>query len=217
MKPLNKILIANRGEIAIRIARAASDLGLQTVSIYSEEDTSSLHCYRTDVSDALEAKGAAAYLDIDRIVAIAKEHQCDAVHPGYGFLSENAEFADRLQSEGIVFVGPRSEVLKLLGDKVTARQIAKDSGVPVLGGTSNAISVQEAIAFFESLPEGQGMIIKAVAGGGGRGMRLVTQADEIEEAYTRCASEAKAAFGNDALYAEHFFCGSPTHRGADSW
>ena len=208
MKPIKKLLIANRGEIAIRIARAASDLGLQTVSVYSEEDATSLHRYRTDSAKSLDAKGVAAYLNMDRIVAIAKELQCDAVHPGYGFLSENADFADRLQSAGIVFVGPSSNVLKQLGDKVTARQIAEDSGVPVLEGSSDAISLQKAIAFFESLPEGQGMLIKAVAGGGGRGMRLVTHLEDIEEAYMRCASEAKAAFGNDALYAERFFAGA---------
>lgn len=203
-----KLLIANRGEIAIRIARAAADLGLQTVSIYSKEDESSLHRYRTDESVALDARGAMAYLDIDRIVAIAKQHECDAVHPGYGFLSENAEFADKLQSAGIVFVGPRSETLMQFGDKVTARNIAKDSGVPVLEGYNDAISLQQATAFFESLPEGQSMIIKAVAGGGGRGMRVVTGADGIEKAYMRCASEAKAAFGNDALYVEHFYAGA---------
>ncbi|MCY4425969.1 MAG: carbamoyl-phosphate synthase large subunit [Halieaceae bacterium] len=208
MKTIKKLLIANRGEIAIRIARAAADLELHSTSIYSEEDATSLHRYRTDEAIALEARGVPAYLDIDRIVEIAKEHQCDAVHPGYGFLSENADFADRLHSADIFFVGPRPDVLKQLGDKVAARQIAKDSGVPVLEGSSNAVSLHEAIAFFESLPEGQGMLIKAVGGGGGRGMRLVTQVDEIEEAYTRCASEAKAAFGNDALYAEHFFAGA---------
>ena len=208
MKTVKKLLIANRGEIAIRIARAASDFGVRSVGIYSEEDATSLHRYRTDEAIALAAKGVPAYLDVDRILAIAQEHECDAVHPGYGFLSENAEFADRLESAGITFVGPGSDVLRQLGDKVTARQIAKDSGAPVLAGSSNAIGLQEAIAFFESLAEGQGMLIKAVAGGGGRGMRLVTDANEIEEAYTRCASEAKAAFGNDALYAEHFFAGA---------
>lgn len=208
MKKIKKLLIANRGEIAIRIARAAADLGIKTVSIYSEKDASTLHRYRTDETVALNGKGAMAYLDIPRIVAIAKEYGCDAVHPGYGFLSENANFADALIAEGITFVGPRSDVLKQLGDKVIARQIAKDSGVPVLGGTYNAISLEEAITFFKSLPEGQGMIIKAVAGGGGRGMRVVTHEDDIAEAYARCASEAKASFGNDALYAEHFFVGA---------
>lgn len=207
MNRFNKLLIANRGEIAIRIARAAADLGLQTVSIYSEEDATSLHRYRTDEAIALNAKGADAYLDIDKIVSIAKANQCDAVHPGYGFLSENAEFADALSSEGVVFVGPSPDVLEKLGDKVSARQIAKGSGVPVLDGTNNEISLEQAVTFFESLPQGESMIIKAVAGGGGRGMRVVTSGDEIEDAYARCASEAKAAFGNDALYAEHFYQG----------
>lgn len=205
MKPIKKLLIANRGEIAIRIARSAADAGLQSLSIYSGEDENSLHRYRTDDAIALNARGAAAYLDIEHIVALAKKHGCDAVHPGYGFLSENADFAEALQSAGIKFVGPRPNVLNQLGDKVTARKIAKDSGVPVLEGSSEAISLAEAVAFFESLAEGQSMLIKAVAGGGGRGMRHVTRVDDIEEAYTRCASEAKAAFGNDALFAEQFF------------
>ena len=208
MNKIKKLLIANRGEIAVRIARATSDLGLPSVSIYSEDDATSLHRYRTDESVSLEAKGVPAYLDIDRIVDIAATSGCDAVHPGYGFLSENAEFAERLQSAGIGFVGPGPDVLKQLGDKVTARQIAIECGIPVMGGSNEPISLKQATAFFQSLPEDQGMLIKAVAGGGGRGMRRVTRIDEIEEAFTRCASEAKAAFGNDALYVEHFLTGA---------
>ena len=208
MNKINKLLIANRGEIAVRIARAASDLGLQSSSVYAVEDAISLHRYRTDEAIALEARGVPAYLDIDHIVEIAIESQCDAVHPGYGFLSENAEFAERLQSAGIVFVGPSVDVLKQLGDKVAARQIAADCGIPVLAGSSHAVSLKDAITFFESLHAGQGMLIKAIAGGGGRGMRLVTEVHEIEEAYTRCASEAEAAFGNGALYVEQFFVGA---------
>ena len=208
MNKIKKLLIANRGEIAVRIARTASDLGLHSSSIYSIEDETSLHRYRTDEAIALNARGVPAYLDIDHIVEIAMKSQCDAVHPGYGFLSENAELAERLQSAGIVFVGPRVDVLRQLGDKVTARRIAKDSGIPVLAGSNHAVSLKEAVAFFESLPEGQGMLIKAVAGGGGRGMRLVTDVDHIKEAYKRCASEAEAAFGNGALYVEQFFVGA---------
>ena len=208
MDKINSLLIANRGEIAVRIARAASDLGLSSLSIYSEDDAASLHRYRTDDAVALPARGVPAYLDIGRIVEIAIEHGCDAVHPGYGFLSENADFAERLQSAGIIFVGPSPDVLKQLGDKVSARQIAIDSGIPVPAGSSHAVSLEEAIAFFELLPEGQGMLIKAVAGGGGRGMRVVTAVDEVADAYARCASEAKGAFGNDALYTEHFLVGA---------
>ena len=208
MDKINSLLIANRGEIAVRIARAASDLGLSSLSIYSEDDAASLHRFRTNEAVALPARGVPAYLDIGRIVEIAMEHGCDAVHPGYGFLSENADFAERLQSAGITFVGPGPDVLKQLGDKVSARQIAIDSGIPVLRGSSHAVSLEEAISFCESLPEGQGMLIKAVAGGGGRGMRVVTGVDEVADAYARCASEAKAAFGNDALYTEHFLVGA---------
>lgn len=196
------LLIANRGEIAIRIARAATELGIRTVAVFSEDDAQSLHTRKADEARALKGTGAAAYLDIEQIVAVAKEARCDAVHPGYGFLSENAAFARRLAEAGIVFVGPRPELLDLFGDKVQARALAWRCGLPVLPGTSGATSLEEARHFLSSLGGRGSMVIKAVAGGGGRGMRVVHKPDEVEEAYRRCQSEARAAFGNPDVYVE---------------
>ena len=199
---LEKLLIANRGEIAIRIARAATELDIATVSVYSSDDAGSLHVGATGESCALEGIGAAAYLDIGQIVGVAKETGCDAVHPGYGFLAEKADFARRCAEEGIMFVGPSVESLELFGDKARARALAQEHDVPVLPGTPGAVTVEEASAFLAGLGEGGAIVIKALAGGGGRGMRVVEEAGELAEAYARCQSEAKAAFGNDAVYAE---------------
>ncbi|RZI40816.1 carbamoyl-phosphate synthase large subunit [Herbaspirillum sp. HC18] len=199
---LKKLLIANRGEIAVRIARAAAELGIPTVSVYSEDDAASLHCRRTDESRVLRGTGAAAYLDIEQIVAAAKASGCNAIHPGYGFLSENAVFATRCAEEGIIFAGPQPEVLQLFGDKVQARALAQKNGIPVIAGTAHPTSVEEASAFLASLPPGSAMMIKAVAGGGGRGMRTVHRAEDVADAYARCQSEAKAAFGCADVYVE---------------
>ena len=199
---LSSLLIANRGEIAIRIARAAAELGLRTVAVFSDDDAQSLHTRKTDDALPLGGAGPAAYLDAGRIVELAKQAGCEAIHPGYGFLSENADFARRCAEAGISFVGPRPDILELFGDKVQARALAQRCGVPVLPGTSQPTSLDEARAFFASLGDGGAMLIKAVAGGGGRGMRMVHSADELEEAYARCRSEAKTAFGNGDVYVE---------------
>src|SRR5579871_77826 len=200
------LLIANRGEIAIRVMRAAAELGMRTTAVFSDDDALSLHTRKADQSAALKGAGAKAYLDAERIIAIARESGCDAIHPGYGFLSENAAFARRCDEEGIAFVGPRAEILELFGDKVQARAIAVRCGVAVMPGTSGATSLEDAKAFFKSLGNGSkggaSIMIKAVAGGGGRGMRIVSSLEEIEEAYKRCQSEARASFGNDAVYVE---------------
>ena len=198
---ITRLLIANRGEIAIRIARAAAELGIHTVAIHSEDDAASLHARRTDDHRALKGSGAAAYLDIEQIVAIARSGGCDAVHPGYGFLSENAAFARRCEEEGLVFVGPHPEVLDLFGNKVRARELAQGLGIPVIPGSSHPTTLEEARAFLVSL-DGAPMMIKAIAGGGGRGMRIVRSPDELPDAYARCQSEAKAAFGNADVYVE---------------
>jgi len=197
-----RLLVANRGEIAVRILRAAAELGIFTMAVFSEDDAQSLHIRRADEAVPLRGAGAAAYLDIEQIVAVARERGCDAVHPGYGFLSENAAFARRCVEEGITFVGPRTEILELFGDKVRARAVAKNAGVPVLPGTTGATSLDQARAFFQSLGDGGAMMVKALAGGGGRGVRAVEQLDELEDAYVRCRSEARAAFGNEDLYVE---------------
>jgi acetyl/propionyl-CoA carboxylase alpha subunit/acetyl-CoA carboxylase carboxyltransferase component len=200
--PVSCLLVANRGEIAIRILRAAAELGIRTVAVYSEDDADSLHTRQADEARPLRGAGVAAYLDGEQIVAVAQEAGCDAVHPGYGFLSENAAFARRCAAAGLTFVGPRVEVLELFGDKVRARDAAAAAGVPVLPGSPGPAGLDEARAFFEGLSDGAAMVIKAVGGGGGRGVRVVERAEEIEEAYARCQSEARAAFGNGDVYVE---------------
>lgn len=197
-----RLLIANRGEIAIRIARAAADAGIATVAIHPADDALSLHVRVADEAAEIPGRGARAYLDIDAVVTAAKTAGCDAVHPGYGFLSEDAAFAKACAAGGIAFVGPRPAALELFGDKVAARQLAKRCGVPIIAGTSGPSSLEEISAFFESLGNGAAIVIKAMAGGGGRGMRVVENAVDLAEAYARCQSEAKAAFGFDGVYAE---------------
>jgi acetyl/propionyl-CoA carboxylase alpha subunit/acetyl-CoA carboxylase carboxyltransferase component len=198
------LLIANRGEIAIRIARAASDLGIRTVAIYSTDDAANLHTRVADESHPLPGKGARGYLDVDAVIEAAKATGCDAVHPGYGFLAERADFAERCGQEGITFIGPTIEQLALFGDKSRARTAAADSDVPVLRGLDDAVALPAAIEFFDSLGAGGAMIIKAVAGGGGRGTRVVFARDEIEAAYQRCQSEAELSFGLPDVYVEEF-------------
>jgi acetyl/propionyl-CoA carboxylase alpha subunit/acetyl-CoA carboxylase carboxyltransferase component len=198
----HKLLIANRGEIAIRIARAAGDAGLATVAIHSADDAQSLHVRVADAAHEIPGRGARAYLDIEAVISAAKATGCDAVHPGYGFLSENATLARRCAEESIVFVGPSPEALDLFGDKALAKALAKQCGVPVIEGTGGPTSLEEARAFLESLGPGGAVMIKAIAGGGGRGMRIVDDGEKLEEAYARCQSEAMAAFGSDGVYAE---------------
>src|SRR5271155_4348985 len=183
--PFRSLLIANRGEIAIRITRAAAELGIRTVAVFSEDDARSLHVRKADEARALTGSGAAAYLDLEQIVAMAKAAGCEAIHPGYGFLSENAGFARRAAEEGIKFVGPRADVLELFGDKVRARALAERVGVPLLPATARATSLSEAREFLGSLGDGGAIMIKAIAGGGGRGMRAVNRLDELDEAYRR--------------------------------
>ena len=199
-----KLLIANRGEIAIRINRSAQDLGIATVSVYAEDDALSLHRQVTEESYALSGHGPSAYLDIEAIVNAARETKCTAVHPGYGFLSENADLARALTAAGIKFIGPSADILALFGNKSLARNEAINADVPVLKGTSGPSSLEDIEAFYLSMPDHGPIIIKALNGGGGRGMRVVTLAEEIADAYTRCQSEARASFGDDGLYCEQF-------------
>ena len=199
---VTSLLVANRGEIAIRIVRAAAELGIRTVAVFSEDDAASLHVRKADEAHSLKGRGVPAYLDMAQLIDVAEQAGCDAVHPGYGFLSENAEFARRCEEAGLTFVGPRVETLTLFGDKARARQIAEHCAVPVLPGTAGPADLAAAVAFFDSLGDGAAMMIKAVAGGGGRGMRAVHARDDIEAAYTRCRSEAQAAFGNGDVYVE---------------
>jgi acetyl/propionyl-CoA carboxylase alpha subunit/acetyl-CoA carboxylase carboxyltransferase component len=198
----HKLLIANRGEIAIRIARAAGDAGLATVAIYSADDAQSMHVRAADAAHEIPGRGARAYLDIEAVISAAKATECDAIHPGYGFLSENATLARRCVEESIVFVGPSPDALDLFGDKAQAKALAKRCGVPIIEGTSGPTSLEEARAFLESQGEGGAIMIKAISGGGGRGMRIVDDVSKLEEAYARCQSEAMAAFGSDGVYVE---------------
>lgn len=197
-----KLLIANRGEIAIRIARAAGESGLKTVAIYPADDALSLHVRSADTAHEIPGRGARAYLDIEAVVAAAKATGCDALHPGYGFLSENATLARRCAEEGIVFIGPSPEALDLFGDKGQAKALARQCRVPIIEGTEGATSLDDVKAFFASQGNGAAVMIKAIAGGGGRGMRIVEDPSKLEEAYARCQSEAKAAFGSDGVYIE---------------
>ena len=201
---MKKLLIANRGEIAVRIARTAAEMGVATVALFSEDDAASLHTRTADEARALRGSGPAAYLDIAQVVEAAKAAGADAVHPGYGFLSENAAFARACGEAGLTFVGPSPETLELFGDKGRARALAQQCGVPVLPGTDGPTSLDEAEAFFAGLGEGGAVMVKAVVGGGGRGVRPVSEASELAAAFERCASEAKAAFGNGDLYVEQF-------------
>jgi acetyl/propionyl-CoA carboxylase alpha subunit/acetyl-CoA carboxylase carboxyltransferase component len=196
---VQRLLIANRGEIAVRIARTAAEMGLTIIAVFSEDDAASLHTRKTDEAVALKGSGPAAYLDIDQVVVAAKAAGADAVHPGYGFLSENAAFARACAAAGLTFVGPSPETLELFGDKGRARALAQQCGVPVLAGTDGPTTLAQARAFFAA---NGAVMVKAVAGGGGRGMRPATTLDELEQAFERCASEAKAAFGNGDLYVE---------------
>ncbi len=198
---IKRLLIANRGEIAIRIAQAASELGIVPVGIFSEDDATSLHVKRVDAAVPLEGRGASAYLDIAAVVAAAKSTGCDAIHPGYGFLSENAGLARACAAAKIAFVGPTPEQLELFGDKARARAQAEKSKVPVLPGTEGPVDVAGATAFFRKQAK-SGIALKAIAGGGGRGMRLVTHEGDIADAFARASAEAQAAFGNGTLYAE---------------
>jgi acetyl/propionyl-CoA carboxylase alpha subunit/acetyl-CoA carboxylase carboxyltransferase component len=199
---LKKLLIANRGEIAIRVARTAAEMGVATVAIFAEDDVASLHTRLADEALALTGSGPAAYLDGEQIIALALRNGCDAVHPGYGFLSENAGFARACGEAGLAFVGPEPETLALFGDKVQALRLAAEAGVPVLRGTGAATDLAAARDFLESLGPGGAVMLKALAGGGGRGMRPITRLEDLDEAFERCRSEAQAAFGDGALYVE---------------
>jgi len=196
------LLIANRGEIAIRIARAAQELGLACATVHAADDARSLHVKAADLAIALPGSGARAYLDIEAVIAAAKAAGADAIHPGYGFLSENAAFARACQAAGITFVGPSAEALETFGDKAKARALAAKKNVPVIEGTAGGATAADVAAFLAGLPKGAAVMIKAVNGGGGRGMRLVRRADEIEAAHAAASREAEAAFGDGALYAE---------------
>lgn len=195
-----KVLIANRGEIAIRVARAVAELGWRSVVICSVDDTESLHRLRGDEVVFLEAAGAKAYLDGDAIISAALARGCDMVHPGYGFLSERADFAEACKAAGLIFVGPTPKALAVLGDKARSRVVATEAGVQTPAGSGLLADSNAAGEFMAEI--GRAIVLKAVAGGGGRGIRIVRDPADIAEAFDRCRSEARASFGDGRIYAE---------------
>jgi len=210
-KQFRKVLVANRGEIAMRVFRACHDLGLQTIAMYSKEDTYSLFRTAADESYLIgENKSPlGAYLDIDLIIDLAKRRGADAIHPGYGFLAENGDFARACEANGIKFIGPTSRILDTMGDKLSAKRLAISCGVPTIPGTSEPIRDREeaeklAVSF------GFPVILKAAAGGGGRGMRRCESVEEVAPAFDLVKSEALKAFGNADIFMEKFLV-EPKH------
>ncbi|WP_285490104.1 pyruvate carboxylase [Staphylococcus haemolyticus] len=211
MKNIKKLLVANRGEIAIRIFRAATELNIKTVAIYSNEDKNALHRYKADESYLVgkDLGPAESYLNIERIIDVAKRAGVDAIHPGYGFLSENKQFAQRCDEEGIKFIGPHIEHLDMFGDKVKARTTAINANLPVIPGTDGPIENFEAAKAFAQ-EAGFPLMIKATSGGGGKGMRIVREEGELEDAFHRAKSEAEKSFGNSEVYIERYI-DNPKH------
>ena len=201
---MKRILIANRGEIAIRIARTCNDLGIKPIGLYSEDDLNSLHLSKMDESFMLEKKGSIAYLDIKKIIEIAKLSKVDAIHPGYGFLSENPLFAKATRQAKLKFIGPSEQSLRTFGDKTKAKELAKKLNIPVINGTEGKTSLKQAADFLKGLKKNSSIVIKATEGGGGRGMRVVTSESELKELMTRASSEAKSAFNSSDLYVEEY-------------
>lgn len=204
-RSIKKLMVANRGEIAIRVLRAASEMHIRTVAIYTFEDRFSMHRYKADESYQIgtDDQPLKPYLDIEEIIRVAKENQVDAIHPGYGFLSENVQFVRRCNEEGIIFVGPKAEVMDQLGDKIAAKKIAKSIQVPVIEDailTSEDYDQVDQIAATIGFP----IILKAAAGGGGRGMRVVRSKEEVKSAFQEASNEALKAFGDGTIFIEKF-------------
>src|SRR5947209_8926215 len=205
MSEIRELLVANRVESAIRVFRSAHELGIRTVAVYSHEDRFAIHRLKADEAYEVGRPGEPirSYLDIEAIIALAREKGVDAIHPGYGFLSENAAFARACEDAGIAFVGPRPELLDLLGDKVAARRVAHEAGIPVLSGSDAPILPgPDAHALADSL--GYPVIVKASMGGGGRGMRVVESADALDAALDQARREAGTAFGVPDVFIEKF-------------
>ncbi len=197
-----KVLIANRGEIAVRVIRTLEEMGIRSVAVYSDADRASLHVRMADEAAHVgPAPSTESYLRIDRILEAAERHRADAIHPGYGFLSENAEFADACERAGIVFIGPSAASIRAMGSKTAARNVAIAAGVPVVPGSDRPLKgVAEAREFGERF--GYPLLLKAVAGGGGKGMRLVTEERELDSAFRDASSEAERSFKDPELYVE---------------
>ena len=210
MKKIKKILVANRGEISLRVMRTAREMGIKTVAVYSDADRNALHVRYADEAVCLgPPPSAQSYLLGDKIIALCKEMEVDAIHPGYGFLSENAVFARKVKDAGLIFIGPSPEAIEVMGSKLAAKQAVSKYGIPMVPGTEEAISdIQEAKKTAASI--GYPILIKASAGGGGKGMRVVENEEEFEEQMQRAISEAVSAFGDGAVFIEKYIT-SPRH------
>lgn len=202
--PMKRVLIANRGEIAIRVIRACMELGLETIAVYSQADVDSLHTWLADEDICIGGpRPAESYLDPRRIISAAVITNADAIHPGYGFLAENADFADICEEHNITFIGPSAQQIRAMGDKAEAKRLMKQAGVPTVPGSDGLVDeLDTAKAIANEI--GYPVIIKATAGGGGKGMRIAHSDDELERNFNMARSEAKAAFGNDGVYVEKF-------------
>ena len=201
---MKRVLIANRGEIAVRVARACKDHGLKSIAVYSDEDRTALHVQSADEAFSLDGiTGAQTYLNISKIIAVAKKSGADAVHPGYGFLSENADFAEAVIAAGLIWIGPPPAAIRALGDKVSARKIAAKVGAPQVAGTSDPVdSADEVIAFAKE--HGLPVAIKAAHGGGGRGLKVARSLAEIPELYASAVREAISGFGRGECFVERY-------------
>ena len=204
MKSIRKVLIANRGEIAVRVIKTLDKLGVESVAVYSDPDRGSPHVMMASEAYPLEGTSSAeTYLDIDKIIDIARRAEVDAIHPGYGFLSENAQFAERVEDAGMIFIGPPAAAIRAMGDKLEARAMAQAHGVPIVAGTLHPVrDISQARQKAEEV--GYPVLLKAAAGGGGKGMRVVWERSSFDEQFERARSEARNAFGNDAVYIEKY-------------
>ena len=210
MRKIKSLLIANRGEISLRIIRTAREMGIRTISVHSEADKNAPHVYRADESYLIgEAPSSSSYLDVEKIIQIAKESKADAIHPGYGFLSENSEFAKRVVKEGLIFVGPDSNAISVMGDKLSAKKAVLDFNVPLIPGTNFSIeNINSAI--LEAKKIGFPIMIKASAGGGGKGMRIANSEKDLKEMFPLAKNEALKSFGNNEVFIEKYI-DSPRH------
>lgn len=204
IRMIRKVLVANRGEIAVRVMRSCREMGLRTVAVFSEVDRTSRHVMYADEAYCIgPAESHESYLNIEKIIAVAKHCKADAIHPGYGFLSENADFVRRCDAEGIIFIGPTAETMEEMGDKIAARKRMMAAGVPVVPGTTEPLgSADEALRICREI--GYPVMLKASMGGGGKGMRLIHSDDEVKEAYDAARSESLSSFGDDTVYLEKF-------------
>src|SRR5690606_31685679 len=209
-KMINKILVANRGEIALRIMKTAKQMGIKTVAVYSEADRDAPHVVFADESVLIgPAPSNESYLLGEKIISVAKEQGADAIHPGYGFLSENADFAEKVEQAGLIFIGPKSHAIRVMGSKLAAKETVKEYGIPMVPGTDEAITdIANAKKIAREI--GFPILIKASAGGGGKGMRVVKSEKEFEDQMKRAISEAENAFGDGSVFIEKFVT-SPRH------